>query len=254
MQDRDKRGDSLVSGNIMRFINLLILSLSSACCFGQLAVTSEKATRLLGVESSQTIGDVVLVDPDANIKMIPVVIINADTDASNVSFEASDINRIPVDFIPLDGKSILVSAAGKTWVDVNVIDFEKQIYARTTVVVEVGESPPDPTPPGPEPPGPTPPDPEGLFDGLAARVALASAGVSDSVKSEIASVLKDAARKMSEYDFRTFLDVRDYIADNWPDDESARSLYKLLADDSGNRILSWQQAQQYYLEIVKGLQ
>lgn len=237
----------------MRFVNILLVLLSSPCCFGQLAVTSENATRLLGIESFQQVGDVVLVDADAKIKTAPVAIVRASTEASNVSFEASDINRIPVDFVVIDPKTILVSTPGKTWVDCNCIDFDKQIYARTTVVVEIGESPPDP---GPEPgPGPSPPpNPDGPFDGLAARVAIAAASMSDEGKSDIASLLTETVAKMADYEFRTFLDVRDYIADNWPEDESARSLYKLLADDSGSRLLSWQQAQQYYLEIVKGVQ
>lgn len=117
--------------------------------------------QLLDVAATEQIDDVVLVPTGSVIRTSPVVIVTAKTDAANVQVDASDVTRTPVEFRTLSGGRYLFSKPGKVWVDVTAIDFAANIYAKKTIVVEVGSSPTPPTPPGPGPTPPTPPRPDG---------------------------------------------------------------------------------------------
>ena len=119
--------------------------------FAQLAVESQNAVQLSGISEAKTIGNAVFVASDATVAKLPVILITATTDAANITFEASDQSRLPVEFQQLTPNIIAVRSAGKTWVDVTAIDFAKNIYARKLLVVELGDAPdPPPDPPVPD--------------------------------------------------------------------------------------------------------
>ena len=119
--------------------------LISSIAFGQLAVKTQSATQVVGLQNAEKIGEGVFVDAGIEIKKTSVVLVIATTDASNITFEASDEKRLPVEFQQLTPTTISIGSAGKTWVDVTCIDFKKNIYDRKTVVVQV-DSTPDPVP------------------------------------------------------------------------------------------------------------
>jgi hypothetical protein len=94
--------------------------------FAQLAVESQNAVQLSGISEAQTIGNAVFVASDATVAKLPVI-------------------------LQLTPHIIAVRSLGKTWVDVTAIDFEKNIYARKLLVVELGDAPdPPPDPPVPD--------------------------------------------------------------------------------------------------------
>jgi hypothetical protein len=146
------------------FFGCVVLLCSTA--FAQLELSQQAMSRLVDVAAVETIDDLVFVETGSAITTKPVVILTATTDAANVQVEASDMARMPVEFRDLGGGRYLFEKPEKAWVDVTVIDFAKNIFAKKTVVVEVGISPPTPpgptpVPPGPQPvpPSPTPPTP-----------------------------------------------------------------------------------------------
>ena len=57
------------------------------------------------------------------------------TDAKNISVYADDINRTPVSLIKVSQNQWLIPP-GKVWLDVRVIDFDKNIYDSTRLFVE----------------------------------------------------------------------------------------------------------------------
>lgn len=120
--------------------------LISSIAFGQLTVETQSATQVLGLQNAEKIGNGVFVDAGIEIKKTSVVLVIATTDASNITFEASDEKRLPVEFEQLTPTTISIDSAGKTWVDVTCIDFKQNIYDRKTVVVQLGSNP-DPVPP-----------------------------------------------------------------------------------------------------------
>lgn len=233
----------------------LFLIFSAWPLSAQLTVTSRQARQLIGVENAETIGTGVFVAGGAVVKLEPVVLVEVGTQAANITFEASDASRTPVEFEQLTGQAIAVRRPGKTWVDVTVIDFDQNIYGRKSLVVELGDrpGPVPPIPPDPDDPDPVPPDPDGPFDGLAAKVASKASGMSTANRGMIAVVLLGVADKMQRFEYRQMSQAREYIKRNWPTCDECVAVYQLLIDDSSRRILSWQETQAYYREVAKGV-
>lgn len=217
--------------------------------FAQLAVTSREAIQLSGIETAETIGDAVFVASDSTVAKLPVILVTATTEAANITFEVSDKDRIPVQFDQLTEDTILIAKPGKSWVRIVAIDFDKNLYATKLLPVELG---PEPNPPDPPPNPPLPPD--GPFDALAVRVAVIAAQMSNSERDDLIKLLSDVIDKMERYEFRTLKQARDFVEAGWSKTVPAEQLLKLLADDSKDRLLSWEQAQEYYREVLKGLQ
>jgi len=229
-------------------ISLAASLLLATCCFGQLTVDLRSAVQLSGIEGAEKIGDAVFVAPDSEVVKTPVILITAETEAANVTFEVSDQDRIPIAFNQLTASTILISNPGKSWVRIVAIDFDKNLYATKLLPVELGPSPTPPDPP--EPPLP----PEGPFDALAVRVAVIAAQMSASERDELSKLLVDVIDKMERYEFRTLSQARDFVEAGWTNTVPANQLLELLAEDSKDRLLSWDQAIAYYRELLKGLQ
>jgi len=233
---------------LYRIVCLLLLLHSAA--FAQLTVDSRSAIQLSGIEEAEKIGDAVFVASDSTVAKLPVILITATTEAANITFEVSDKDRIPVEFSQLTADTILISKPGKSWVRIVAIDFDKNLYATKLLPVELGPGPPNPPPGPPDPPLP----PDGPFDALAVRVAVIAAQMAPSERDELSKLLADVIGKMERYDFRTLSQARDFVEAGWTKTAPAKQLLELLAEDSKDRLLSWEQAIEYYREVKKGLQ
>lgn len=224
---------------------LTIFLLMTSPLWGQLTVDTRTAIQVSGLDDAEKIGEAVFVASDTTVVKLPVMLVTATTEAANITFEVSDKERNPISFNQITEDTIVLSQKGKLWVRIVAIDFEKNLYSTKLIQVEIN-SPDEPSPPDPIPPN-------GPFDSLAKRVAKVSSSMTELERKEISLVLSSAVEKMNKYNFRTLEQVRDYVEKNWSDSESSKKLKDLLISDSKDRLLSWQQAKDYYLEIVKGL-
>lgn len=241
----------------MRSILFAMLLIASVASGEDLSVKSRTYYAIVGAEPVITIGERLFFDEPPTIASRPVGVIRVDSEASNIEVTASDVSRLPVDVERLDENLYLIAKPGKYWVDVTAIDFEKNLYGRKTVMVEIGDGPsPPPVPPGPEPePGPTP-TPDGPFDGLAAKVNQLAATMQPDKRFTFAGVFDQAVAKMESREFLQISQASRFIAQNQPQctvDGGCRPLYEFLAMDGGSRTLSFYEAISYYREVAKGL-
>jgi hypothetical protein len=238
---------------------VLCLSLVAPLC-AQIETKVEKATAVSGLESPSIVGDLVLTR-GGTPKLKPVGILYVEA-VGEVSVDATNEQRQPVEVKQVADGIYLVDRPGSTWVEVSEYgevelaggSRRKILLDRRTVVVVV-ESP-DPTPPGP---GPTPPPPgpgPGPFDGLAARMKSLSVNMQPVNKAKLAEVLEEAANRMARGQYLQLSQVAKYINDNRPPctpTAGCAELYAFMAADARTRTLSWQAAQDYYREMAKGL-
>lgn len=249
----------------MRQIAILIACVWSSVAFAQLEVKTESIHELQIAAVTQVEG-FVLVDSAGPIATKPVTLLSVTSDASNVQVEASDAQRVPVEFRSLADGRYIFDKPGRAWVEITAIDFEKNIFARKTVVVDVGSPPPaPPTPPGPTPvppgpmpptpPGPVPPD-DGKFDNLASRSRAAAVGLGVNERTQIADLLVKVADRMRAFEIVQSQQALYEISKGWPacqDKTACQTLWKILADDAKGRQLGWQEMQEYYRTIARGV-
>lgn len=140
------------------------LLLLAAACGQDLTVKARTYYRVPKVELT-TVGDIVLADSLEPLSVAvreakSVGVVRIDTEASKVEMTVSGEDRQPIQPLKITENIWLIEKPGKWWVDVTAIDFEKGIYGRKLVLVEVGGTPPGPGPgPGPDPnPDPAPDD------------------------------------------------------------------------------------------------
>lgn len=231
----------------------------------QIETKVEKATAISGLESPSVVGGLVL-SRGGEAKSKPVGILYVEA-VGEVSVDATDEKRQPVEVKRVADGVYLVDRPGSTWVEVSEYgevelaggSRRKILLDRRTVVVVV-ESP-DPVPPGPGPtppgpgPGPTPPGPA-PFDGIAGKVAGLSRNMTAANKAQLAQVFSDAADRMKRGEFLQLSQASRFIAANQPPctpTAGCAELYNFLANDARGRTLSWQAAQDYYREIARGL-
>ena len=125
----------------MRFISFLILLLaSSSLALAQVDITVTPCRVLTGITDSRQVGELLLIDKDAEIESAGAVFVTIKTEAKNVSarftkFDAT--GRIPVFAERVSNTEFLVSAPGKVWLDVTVFDSEKNIFGSDMKEFEV---------------------------------------------------------------------------------------------------------------------
>ena len=124
-------------------LSFLITACTCVCAIAQLSVTSENMSQVVGLESAQQIGDLFFVDSATPVSKKAVVVVRAETDAANVSFEVSDSSRSPVPFDYIADGTISISKTGKSWVEVVALDFDKNIYSKKVLVVVLDGYEPD---------------------------------------------------------------------------------------------------------------
>lgn len=120
---------------------VLAASLFSSALAENLELRSRLVSQVVGIESAEEIGGYLFVDRGRSVGRKDVVLVFADTEAANITFECTDINRLPVDYSLVSPSAISVSQAGKVWVEVVALDFDKNIYSKKTLVIESGAKP-----------------------------------------------------------------------------------------------------------------
>jgi hypothetical protein len=146
-----------------------------------------------------------------------------------------------------------VSKPGRHEIEINVIGQNPLSWDDKTITVEVA----GPVPPAPPEPGPTPPPgpDDGSFDNLAGRASAIAVHIGQTQRNQIAGVLLAAADKMQSFDFKQIKQASEYIARNWPPCQTPEcgALYRLAAEDARNRLLSWQETQEWYRVLAAGV-
>jgi hypothetical protein len=171
--------------------NLLFsILITIGTCYG-VEVEVKSVQRLVGVEEVRVVDDYILFTYSAGDKLtvIPCALVTITSEAKIVDVTVSNSNREPTPYKDTS-EGLLISIPGKHWVDITEIDFDKQIYNRKAVVVEVGEvKPPDPPNPPDPPDPPTPPDvPPDAYDNIGQRVATWTVGLPSNL--EMGNVFK----------------------------------------------------------------
>ena len=141
----------------------LFLSFCLAFClcsptYSQLEIKAGVKTRLDGSGFIQ-IGERVYLDAGVSLSSSQVGIVRVITEAANIQVDVSDEKRTPYQAEEIAKGTYEISKPGKWWVDVTVIDFQKNLYGKKSTVLEIGPGPePNPPEPGPtpDPPGPSP--------------------------------------------------------------------------------------------------
>ena len=147
----------------MRLFSALSTLLLAATAFAQIEATITNANQLIGAEKARRVGEYLLVESADQLKTRPVILVEIDTEAANVIAECTNEQRLPVEFVTIDRTTYLMTTPGKQWLELLVVDFEKNIFAKRDLVLEVGSGPTPP--PGPDPPpDPDPPDPNPDID------------------------------------------------------------------------------------------
>lgn len=127
---------------IRKLLVAAIVALHATIALGQLSVSTKNVSQIVGIDSAENIGGVLFVDNSTTVAKKNVVLVFADTEAANVTFEVSDQQRSLVPFEQIDESVISISKSGKSWVEIVAIDFERQIYSKKIVVVELSGSSP----------------------------------------------------------------------------------------------------------------
>lgn len=230
---------------------LLAVLFCQSSVFAQIKTSTTEKLALLGVTSPVLQGNRILVGPDSNVAVSPVVILSVETD---YKFKRVKSRRDGVRIEPeaLDETQFLFAGKGRYTVEITVFDPERGIDD-TEVSFEIGGSPvpPPPTPPDPQPEPDVPPEPPaGPFDNLAIRVAAVAASMTDDQRGLWRNTLTAVVSKMKTLEFRMVDDSRNYIrAARLPNPE----LHKLLEEDSSKRTMSFADTLLWYQEVLKGV-
>jgi hypothetical protein len=109
---------------------------------GSIKVSSQMVTKTkIFDENKSLIGEVQDEGKSSEISDQVVKILSVQTEAANVSVYADDIERNPVE-LPSAGKNRwLIPNAQKLWIEVRVVDFEKNIFDSKRIVVDKVETP-----------------------------------------------------------------------------------------------------------------
>lgn len=226
----------------------------------QIETKVEKATAISGLESPSVVGGLVL-SRGGVPKSQPVGILYVEA-VGEVSVDASDEKRQPVQVAKVADGVYLVDRIGSTWLEVSEYGEvelaggakRKILLDRKTAVVVVDSPEPGPEPLPPPGPGPSP-SPE-LFDGLAGKVKRLSANMDFGKKQQLTNVLDTIAQKMDRGEFLQIKQAAEYLNNNRPQctpEAGCAELYNFMFRDASMRTLSFEQAKSYYRELAKGL-
>lgn len=228
----------------------------------QIEIKTEQAKAISGLEQPSVVGELVLFAKGSpKVKSVGVIYVEA---VGEVSVEATDEKRQPVQVSRVSDGVYLVDHPGSTWVEVSEYgevelaggQRRKILLDRKTAVVVVDDiSPPGPGP-GPSPPGPGPSPTPDLFDGLAGKISQLSRNMDLASKLKLTGVLDTIAQKMDRGEFLQIKQAADYLNTNRPPctpQAGCAELYNFMAADARGRVLSFEQAKAYYRELAKGL-
>lgn len=170
----------------MRLALLLITLLvgNVASVFGQVDVKTTSGFSIVGLTNTQTV-DGLLISSTSPSAVVPIGILDVATDASNVAVTATNGRRDIVELKQLGAKQWLWTEGGKIDFLVEVVDFDKRIWAKKTVSAAIPEVPT----PAPDPKPDPKPDPEEKITGLSVLFIYESSHI---YKEKIVNVLNSA--------------------------------------------------------------
>ena len=170
--------------------SILLLLCLAATSHGQ-ALKTSASTRLMvdGVDGFEVVGGLVLAPEDAKPRLVPIGVVEVESEAAIKRVSAEDQDRKPVETREVEDGVFLVLGQGTIWVDVTCVDFDKQLFDQSEFVLDVGEAAPLPDPVDPSLDG----FPKivveqlrGMAGGYADAFALAAAAVqSGEIKSDV---------------------------------------------------------------------
>lgn len=249
-----------VAIQMRKFIAAFLILLSSQAN-AQIEITHEPIGVLPIETEIKKLGDLYIVRSTEPLVPTRIELIHVATEAEDFDVKATDQSLFPVELIQGSSHDFGLKGTGRFLIQVDeygqiqLVDgsIRRIRLDSYSEVIEVGDGPGPGPGPGP-PPGPGP-DPDGAFDGLAAKVAAYARRLTSDHRSQISGVLSTAADKMRTYEFRVLSQATEYIARNWPPCTSSdcKAIWDLVGKDAENRQLSWQETQDYYRTVAKGV-
>jgi hypothetical protein len=122
---------------------VLTASIFSSALAQQLELRSRLVSQVIGIEQAEEIGGYLFVDRGSSVGRRDVVIVSADSEAANITFDVTDEDRSPVQYDQISPSAISIAASGKVWIDVVALDFEQNIYSKKMLVIDSGVEPDD---------------------------------------------------------------------------------------------------------------
>lgn len=205
----------------------------ASLCYGQTEVEVIKYQEIVGSKDAVVLGGrlfVAGVDTQLASRECAVVKVQS---ASEIRVDGSDVDRKTVPVTQLETNVWLVTAPGKTWLDIReYIEIEiagvkrKLLSDSRLVVVELGRPVPPPVPPGPGPTPPTPPTPvtgcesktNTAFSSLARRSCewVSDVAAGGRIKrSDLSKAYKETADKLATGEHLTINAASVAMRDKW---------------------------------------
>lgn len=209
----------------------------------QLDAKVTTATSLVGVNNARMVGSTIIVDADSAPTLVPVAIIDIDTQCKFVDVEATGPNGI-VDLQKVSETQWVLASEGTFAIAILGFDPDKGIFKKR-LTVELGKPKP-PQPPGP--PGPQPP-PDDALSGLSKDSRAAIVGLVQGMARDLDQLAVDAKSKKIKT-------VAEASAQNANADVSTRAKFKtemakIMAPKLGNTTLD-DNAPAVFSEIANG--
>jgi hypothetical protein len=136
----------------------IFLMLFAWPAFAQVDATTASAYSVVGLTNTTNVSGLLL-SSTAPTQIEPVGLLDVVTDAANVSITATDANRLSVPVTKLSDRQWLWKSPGRVEFLIEVVDFDKRIWAKKLVSAQIDGKPLPPTPPQPKPDDPKPPKP-----------------------------------------------------------------------------------------------
>ena len=206
------------------WLSLASLLLLADVSFAQVQASAETRYRVAGIEGWQSVEDVVFAPEGSEPVLKPVGWVTVASDAAIIRIKAETEDRRRLEVKQFTSTEFGILGTGTIWVDVTIVDFEKQIFDQDSFVIEVGPDdppPPDPDEPDepdePDNPDPDEPDdgevPEDPFDNLGRRID--SQADEDNLQMDkrfaVAAMFADVADKMESREIKRASDAREYL-------------------------------------------
>jgi hypothetical protein len=208
-------------------------------CQAQIAIEKQNRVVISNVKSPEIVGDLVIASAEESpvISKAVILVVRSDYKFIRVKAKKADVKFEPKQ---IDSTTFLFASPGKYSVAVTAFDPEKGIDDAEVEFAIDGTTP--------EPSGPD--VPPGLFDNLAARVAVIARTMPASEVAKYKSTVEGLAAKMQAYEIKTFDQASKYLkAANL----TSVAMNKLLQEDASRRSLSFGDAIVWYKEVARGL-
>lgn len=227
---------------------ILLVALCQSVFADQPTIDIVKVKAVTGAQESQVFKNVVLINDNAELKVVPAAVIKVTTDAAYVQVKArASLFELGTLIEAKDNQWLLLGTTpGKYAVEVTTFDPDKGIGGAATVVELGPVTPVPPTPPGPVPPGPVPPNPnpdcnnvlQDAFKDLGRRTCGWATGLP--MRREMAGIYAQAANMLRTDPAVTPNTVGQYIVDTRQQLLGTNlTAYKTLVDNANNELKTY---------------